>query len=106
MSASSKFDFKKKKQKTKKKPITFFWNTYTQKRPNFTCDNYIFPETRGNKNKQWTHSTPLKLKQFYLKRINKRTLVLPSLLLTQFSITTHRELKNETAQIHVIGTIV
>ena len=32
----------------------------TQKRPNFACDNYIFPKTRGNKNKQWTHSTHLK----------------------------------------------
>ena len=26
---------------------------------NFARDNYIFPETRGNKNKQWTHITPL-----------------------------------------------
>ena len=31
----------------------------TQKRPNFVCDNYVFPKARGNKNKQWTHSTPL-----------------------------------------------
>ena len=29
------------------------------KGPNFACGNYIFPETRGNKNKPWTHSTPL-----------------------------------------------
>ena len=26
------------------------------KRPNFACDNYIFPKTRGNKNKLWTYS--------------------------------------------------
>ena len=32
-----------------------------QKRPNFVCGNYIFPKTRGNKNKPWTHSTPLNL---------------------------------------------
>ena len=31
----------------------------TQKRPNFACGNYIFPKTRGNKNKPWIHSTPL-----------------------------------------------
>ena len=31
-----------------------------QKRPNFACGNYIFPKTRGNKNKPWTHSTLLK----------------------------------------------
>ena len=30
------------------------------KRPNFACGKYIFPKTRGNKNKPWTHSTPLK----------------------------------------------
>ena len=31
----------------------------TQKRHNFACDNYIFPKTRGNKNKERTHSTPI-----------------------------------------------
>ena len=30
-------------------------------RPNFACDNYIFPKRRGNNNKQWTHSTPVQL---------------------------------------------
>ena len=44
-SAILKFDFQKKKT------ITI----------NFACDNYIFPKTRGNKNKQWTHSTPHKV---------------------------------------------
>ena len=56
MSAILKFDFQKKKT------ITFFWSKVSKlhkKRPNFACDNYIFPKTRGNKNKQWTHSTPL-----------------------------------------------
>ena len=24
------------------------------------CGNYIFPKTKGNKIKPWTHSTPLK----------------------------------------------
>ena len=32
----------------------------TQKRHNFACDNYIFPKTRANKNKQWTHLGALK----------------------------------------------
>ena len=64
MSAILKFDFQnrehlrlsevnylnyKKKKKKKKK-----------KKSKFTCGNYIFPKTRGNTNKPWTHSTPLK----------------------------------------------
>ena len=47
----------------KKKTIPFFWSKLSKllkKRSNFACDNYIFPKTRGNKNKQYTHSTPLK----------------------------------------------
>ena len=46
------------------KKITFFWSNLPKlhkKGPNFACDDYIFPETRRNKNKQSTHSTPLKL---------------------------------------------
>ena len=46
----------------KKKTITFFWSKVSKlhkKRPNFACGNYIFPKTRGNKNKPWTHCTPL-----------------------------------------------
>ena len=32
-----------------------------KKRHNFACDNYIFPKTKGNKNKQWKSITlPLK----------------------------------------------
>ena len=27
----------------------------TQRSRNFACDNYFFPKTRANKNKQWTH---------------------------------------------------
>ena len=56
MSAILKFDFQKKKT------ITFFWSKLSKlhkKRPNFECDNYIFPKTREIKNKQCTHSTPL-----------------------------------------------
>ena len=54
MSAILKFDFQKRKT------ITFFWSKLSKlhKGPIFACDNYIFPKTRGKKNKQWTHSTP------------------------------------------------
>ena len=44
---------------SKKKTITFFWSKLSKlhkKRPNFACDNYIFPY----QNKQCTHSKPLK----------------------------------------------
>ena len=57
MSAILKFDFQKRKQ------LCFSevnYLNYTKKQPNFACGNYIFPKTRGNKNKPWTHSTPLK----------------------------------------------
>ena len=56
MSAILKFDFQKREK------ITFFWSKFSKlhkKRPNFACGNYIFPKTRENKNKPWTHSTPL-----------------------------------------------
>ena len=55
MSAILKFDFQKENN------FRFFEvnNLNYTKRPNFACDNYIFPKTRGNKNKQWTHSTPV-----------------------------------------------
>ena len=49
----------------KKKTTTFFWSKLSKlhkKRPNFACDNYIFPKTRWNKINQCTHSTPLKQK--------------------------------------------
>ena len=58
MSAILKFDFQKRKQ------LRFFWiklSKLHKKRHNFACDNYSFPKTRGNKNKQWTHSTPVKM---------------------------------------------
>ena len=68
MSAILKFDFQKKK-------ITFFWSKLSKlhkKRPNIACDNYIFPKTRGNKNKQWTHSTPIEwLSYFSLPFVHK-----------------------------------
>ena len=56
MSAILKFDFQKREQ------LGFSEVNYLNytKRPNFACGNYIFPKTRGNKNKPWTHSTPLK----------------------------------------------
>ena len=56
MSAILKFDFQKREQ------LRFSEVNYVNytKRPNFACGIYIFPKTRGNKNKPWTHSTPLK----------------------------------------------
>ena len=63
MSAILKFDFQKKKS------ITFFWSKLSKlhkKRPNFACDNYIFPKTRG-KQEQCTHySTPLNIQTMSL----------------------------------------
>ena len=32
----------------KKKTITLSWSKLFKKRPNFACDNYIFPKTRTN----------------------------------------------------------
>ena len=55
MSAILKFNLQKEKN-------TFFWRKLSKlhkKRP-FACDNYIFPKTRANKNKQWTHYSALK----------------------------------------------
>ena len=47
----------------KKKTLTFSEENYLNytKRPDFECGNYIFPKTRGNKNKPWTHSTLVNL---------------------------------------------
>ena len=59
MTAILKFDFQKREQLRFSK-VNYL--NYTKKRPNFACGNYIFPKTKGNKNKPWTHSTPLKLK--------------------------------------------
>ena len=56
MSAILKFDLKKKKQ-LRFSEVNYLNDT---KKPNFACDNYILPQTRENKNKQWTHSTPVK----------------------------------------------
>ena len=55
MSAILKYDFQNRKQLSFSE-VNYLNNT---KRPNFVCDNYSFPKTRGNKNKQWTHSTPV-----------------------------------------------
>ena len=47
----------------KKKTITFFWSKLSQLHTHKknACGNYIYPKTRGNKNKPWSHSTPLKV---------------------------------------------
>ena len=55
----------------KKKTITFFWSKLsTQKRPNFACDNYILPKTRGNKNKQLP--IPHSLKMTKINKLKKK----------------------------------
>ena len=60
MSAILKFDFQKRKR-LRFSEVNYLNYTHTHKKLNFACDNYIFPKTRGNKNKKWTHSTLLKL---------------------------------------------
>ena len=65
MSAILKFDFQKRKQ-LRFSEVDYL--NYT-KRPNFACENYIFDKTRGNKNKQWTHSPPLKECEKEYKRL-------------------------------------
>ena len=62
MSAILKFDYQKREH-LRVSEVNYL--NYT-KRPNFACGNNIFPETRGNKNKPWTHSTPLK-SSYHLK---------------------------------------
>ena len=52
MSAILKYAFKKGKQ-LRFSQVNYL--NYVKKI--FACDNYSFPKTRGNKNKQWTHST-------------------------------------------------
>ena len=64
MSAILKFDFQNRKQ-LRFSEVNYLNYTHThtkkkKKKNNFACDNYIFPKTRGNKNKQWTHLPPLK----------------------------------------------
>ena len=64
MSAILKFGFQKQKQ-LRFSEVNYL-NYGTQNRPNFACGNYIFPKTRGNKNKPWNNSTPLNLINFHL----------------------------------------
>ena len=59
MSAILKFDFQERKQ-LRFSEVNYL-NYTKKKRPNFACGNYIFPETRWNKNKPWTHSTLLNM---------------------------------------------
>ena len=60
MSSILKFDFQKREQ-LRFSEVNYL--NYTKKDPNFACGNYIFPKTRGNKNKPWTHSTPINEKR-------------------------------------------
>ena len=66
MSAILEFDFQKRKQ------LRFSKSKLSKlhKKPNFACDNYIFPKTRGNKNKQWTYSTPVNFRTFCCCKLN------------------------------------
>ena len=53
MSAILKCDFKEKKERKKRKQLRVSEvSKLHKKRLNFACDNYIFPKTRGNTNKQ------------------------------------------------------
>ena len=48
---------------SKKKTITFFWSQLSKlhkKDPILHVTTTVSLKTRGNKNKQWTHSTPVK----------------------------------------------
>ena len=55
MSAILKFDFQKRKQ-LRFSEVNYL--SYTKK-TQFCMWQLHFPKTRGNKNKPWTHSTPL-----------------------------------------------
>ena len=68
MSAILKFDLKNRKQ-LRFSEVNYL-NKLHKKRQNFACDNYIFPKTRGNKNKQWTHSTLVKFLVIVYKCVN------------------------------------
>ena len=46
MSAILKFEFQKREQ-LRFSEVNYL--NYTKKKPDFTCDNYIFPKTRGNR---------------------------------------------------------
>ena len=58
MSAILKFDFQKREQLRFSAQVNYL--NYTKKTQFCMWQLYIFPKTRGNKNKPWTHSTPLK----------------------------------------------
>ena len=73
MSAILKFDFQRRKQ------LRFSEVNYLNysKSPTFACDNYIFPRTRGNENKQCTHSTPVNYKLLTLAYKSKHATTPP-----------------------------
>ena len=56
MSAILKFDFQKRKQ-SRFSEVNYL--SYTKKDPILHVTTNSYPKTRGNKNKQWTHSTPV-----------------------------------------------
>ena len=63
MSAILKFDFQKENNYVFSEVNDLNYthtHTHTHQRPDCACDNYIFPKTRGNKNKKWTHSIPVR----------------------------------------------
>ena len=70
MSTILKFDFQKRELRFSE--VNYL--NYKKKKTQFACGNYIFPKTRGNNNKPWTHSTPLKahLQGFVIKTQAKK----------------------------------
>ena len=66
MSTILKFDFQKREQLR----FSEVNNLTYKKRPNFAHDNYIFPKTRGNKNKPWIHSAPLNVVKWSIFKID------------------------------------
>ena len=66
MSAILKFDFQKRKQ------LHFSEENYLYytKKTISACDIYIFPKTRGNQSKQWTHLGALNTSQQIVIKMN------------------------------------
>ena len=92
MSAILKSDFQKRKQSH------FSEENYLiklhKKRHNFACDHYIFPKTRSNKNKQWTHMGALNVYIF-----DGFARILPPNLLTGVNIMSFRSDKDIVRQL-------
>ena len=78
MSATLKFDFQKRKQ-LRFSEVNYL--SYTKKNPILHVTNYIFPKTRGSKNKRCTHSIPLNWKKAIIAHLNEHSTMLSSQIL-------------------------